>query len=145
MSAMCGLCFSAWAGQSPHPEVATDGFRQAAKALFFVALAGCSEPPPETPSFTADFRAALFAEGSLGAEQAIFLPTKCLSLLETLCTARPNHCLLAADFDELPETSIPGKNAPLVASTVSPLQLALKTIARPAHDGHHIAPQVRQL
>ena len=76
-------------------------------------------------SLKADFQAASSAAGSLGAEQAIFLPTKCLSLLETLCKARPNHCLLAADFDELPETSIPGKNAPLVASTVSALSLAL--------------------
>ena len=58
--------------------------------------------------------------GALGAEQTIFLPTKCLSLLEVLCKARPHHCILAADFDELPETTIAGKNAPLVASTVSP-------------------------
>ncbi len=70
----------------------------------------------------------LSAAGSLGAEQAIFLPTKCLALLGTLCKARPNHCLLAADFDELPETTIPGKNAPLVASTVSPIKSALKVM-----------------
>ncbi|CAL5218657.1 g361 [Coccomyxa viridis] len=55
--------------------------------------------------------------GAFGAEQTIFLPTKCLSLLEVLCKARPHHCILAADFDELPETTIAGKNAPLVAST----------------------------
>ena len=48
----------------------------------------------------------------------MFLPTKCMALLETLCAARPLHCLLAADFNELPETTIPGKNAPLVATTV---------------------------
>ena len=80
-------------------------------------------------SLKADFHAASFAAGSLGAEQAIFLPTKCLSLLEMLCKARPNHCLLAADFDELPETTIPGKNAPLVASTVRGFELALKLLA----------------
>ena len=57
----------------------------------------------------------------------MFLPTKCLSLLEVLCKARPNHCILAADFDELPETTIAGKNAPLVASTVSPYDLEYGT------------------
>ena len=53
----------------------------------------------------------------------MFLPTKCLSLLEVLCKARPHHCIVAADFDELPETTIAGKNAPLVASTVSPVSV----------------------
>jgi hypothetical protein len=48
----------------------------------------------------------------------VFLPTKCMALLEALCAARPAHCLLAADFDALPDTTIPGKNAPLVATTV---------------------------
>ena len=48
----------------------------------------------------------------------MFLPTKCMALLEALCAARPAHCLLAADFDALPDTTIRGKNAPLVATTV---------------------------
>lgn len=56
--------------------------------------------------------------GSQGADNTVFLPTKCMQLLETLSAARPNHCILAADFDELPGTTIPGKNAPLVATTV---------------------------
>lgn len=63
--------------------------------------------------------------GSQGADNTVFLPTKCMQLLETLCAARPNHCILAADFDQLPGTTIPGKNAPLVATTVcfgAPLQ-----------------------
>jgi hypothetical protein len=53
----------------------------------------------------------------------MFLPTTCMSIIQTLCTARPNHCILAADFDELPETEILGKNAPLVATTVISLHL----------------------
>lgn len=61
--------------------------------------------------------------GSGGAENVVFLPTGCMALLETLCKARPSHCLLAADFDALPDTAIPGKNAPLVASTVCPVML----------------------
>ncbi|EIE25916.1 DUF185-domain-containing protein [Coccomyxa subellipsoidea C-169] len=48
----------------------------------------------------------------------IFLPTKCMMLLDTLVKACPFHCILAADFDQLPETRIPGKNAPLAATTV---------------------------
>ena len=56
---------------------------------------------------------------SAGAANTVFLPTKCMALLEALCAARPAHCLLAADFDALPDTAMPGKNAPLVATTVS--------------------------
>ncbi|BDA44160.1 hypothetical protein COCOBI_05-3440 [Coccomyxa sp. Obi] len=41
----------------------------------------------------------------------------CMVLLDALIKARPFHCILAADFDHLPETRIPGKNAPLVATT----------------------------
>ena len=40
-------------------------------------------------------------------------------LLQTLLTARPHHDLLAADFHELPDVTIAGRNAPLVATTVS--------------------------
>jgi Putative S-adenosyl-L-methionine-dependent methyltransferase len=49
---------------------------------------------------------------------SIFLPTGALRLFDTLHTVRPNHRLLAADFDFLPETIISGKNAPLVATTI---------------------------
>ena len=71
-------------------------------------------------------RCACAAAGAGGVD-TVFLPTGCMALLEALCAARPQHCLLAADFDALPETRIPGKNAPLVATTVSrygPTQLA---------------------
>lgn len=58
------------------------------------------------------------------AEEALFppsraiayLPTGCLKLLETLHDARPNHRLVAADFDSLPGVTLPGRNAPLVAA-----------------------------
>ena len=58
------------------------------------------------------------------AEEALFppsraiayLPTGCLKLLETLHGARPNHRLVAADFDSLPGVTLPGRNAPLVAA-----------------------------
>lgn len=49
---------------------------------------------------------------------AIFLPTGALRLFDTLHKVRPNHRLLAADFDFLPETVIQGENAPLVATTI---------------------------
>ncbi|KFM25866.1 hypothetical protein F751_1480 [Auxenochlorella protothecoides] len=49
--------------------------------------------------------------------QAAFLPTAALRLLDTLHAMLPGHALLAADFDSLPEVSIRGVNAPLVATT----------------------------
>lgn len=48
----------------------------------------------------------------------LYLPTRTLTLLDALCAALPAHTLLAADFDALPDTSLPGVNAPLVATTV---------------------------
>lgn len=39
-------------------------------------------------------------------------------MLQHIARSRPNHLVIAADFDELPEVVIPGENAPLVASTV---------------------------
>jgi len=48
----------------------------------------------------------------------IFLPTGALRLFDTLHSVRPNHRLVAADFDFLPETVIQGRNAPLVSSTL---------------------------
>lgn len=53
------------------------------------------------------------------AEKEIFLPTRAAILLQTLCSVRPNHTLLLADFHALPDVVIPGRNAPLVATTVS--------------------------
>ena len=49
----------------------------------------------------------------------IFLPTKAVMMFESLLKAFPTHTLLMADFHQLPDVSIPGKNAPLVAATVS--------------------------
>eukprot|EP00191_Tetraselmis_sp_GSL018_P003404 CAMPEP_0177611364 /NCGR_PEP_ID=MMETSP0419_2-20121207/20447_1 /TAXON_ID=582737 /ORGANISM="Tetraselmis sp., Strain GSL018" /LENGTH=351 /DNA_ID=CAMNT_0019107079 /DNA_START=334 /DNA_END=1389 /DNA_ORIENTATION=+ len=53
----------------------------------------------------------------LESEQPVFLPTSCLELLEALHDRRPRHCLIAADFDALPDVVIPGKSAPLVSTT----------------------------
>lgn len=55
---------------------------------------------------------------SQGQSETIFLPTGALHLFDTLHSVRPNHHLVAADFDFLPETIIQGLNAPLVSSTV---------------------------
>lgn len=51
-----------------------------------------------------------------GTPNTIYLPTGCLELLETLHKCRPNHRLIAADFDSLPGVQMPGTNAPLVAT-----------------------------
>lgn len=52
------------------------------------------------------------------AGECAFLPTGSLQLFETLHAVRPRHRLVASDFDALPETSVDGWNAPLVATTV---------------------------
>jgi len=41
-------------------------------------------------------------------------------LLKTLVQARPNHDLILADFAQLPDIQIPGRNAPLVTAIVTP-------------------------
>ena len=43
-----------------------------------------------------------------------------MQLLEAVAAARPNHRLIAADFDALPDVRLPGAGAPLVASQVLP-------------------------
>ena len=60
--------------------------------------------------------AAFFPPGLAGSRAISYLPTGCLKLLETLHSARPNHRLVAADFDSLPGVTMPGQNAPLVAT-----------------------------
>lgn len=45
-----------------------------------------------------------------------FVPSGLMTLMETLHSRRPNHRLIAADFDALPNVRIEGVNAPLVAS-----------------------------
>ena len=56
-----------------------------------------------------------------GSSESLWLPTCCLHLLQRICKARPNHLLIAADFDELPDVALPGQGAPLVASMVCPI------------------------
>ncbi|KAK3232781.1 hypothetical protein CYMTET_56888 [Cymbomonas tetramitiformis] len=53
---------------------------------------------------------------AMGTTSFQFVPTRCLAVLETLHLARPNHKLVLADFDYLPDVVIPGHMAPLVAS-----------------------------
>lgn len=48
----------------------------------------------------------------------MYLPTASMQLLETFAHALPNHQLIVADFDALPDVQLPGTNAPLVAATV---------------------------
>lgn len=47
---------------------------------------------------------------------AAFVPTGAWAFLKALHAARPAHCLLAADFDFLPEVTVRGANAPLVSA-----------------------------
>ncbi len=72
-----------------------------------------------TSSLLLCFGNAVSPSGS-GSGQTMWLPTSCLQLLQRICAARPNHLLIAADFDELPDVAVPGQSAPLVASTVCP-------------------------
>ncbi len=62
-----------------------------------------------------------------GSGQTMWLPTSCLQLLQRICAARANHVIIAADFDALPDVTVPGQGGPLVASTV-----CLNTCSLPA-------------
>lgn len=53
-----------------------------------------------------------------GGGEVLWLPTACLALLDVLHAVRPNHSLIAADFDVLPGVLVPGRSAPLVAEKV---------------------------
>lgn len=84
-------------------------------------LPGGTEPPVKANltgllALAREFFGSL-AEPPEGLE-VLWLPTGALQLLETLYAARPNMCLVAADFDALPDVRIEGRNAPLVASKV---------------------------
>jgi SAM-dependent methyltransferase len=57
------------------------------------------------------------AVGGGSGGDAAFLPTGALRLFDALHAVRPNHRLVAADFDALPEVVVDGWNAPLVATT----------------------------
>ncbi|KAK9829752.1 hypothetical protein WJX72_007676 [[Myrmecia] bisecta] len=67
-------------------------------------------------SFAQRLRSLLSNKGPWLRGGDVFLPTGSLQLLETLCDAVPYHNLILADFDELPDVTIPGTSAPLVAS-----------------------------
>ena len=71
-------------------------------------------------------------------DEAAFLHTGALQLFRTICAARPNHAVFAADFDSLPDVRIYGTNAPIVAATVRMLY------AQYALD-HELAPSNRAL
>ena len=78
-------------------------------------------PPSAPPHQRSRLPSPCSAEGQREAEgEALFVPTGSMALLETLHDARPNHSIIAADFDHLPDVKIPGKNAPLVAEKVRP-------------------------
>ena len=51
-------------------------------------------------------------------QNIVFLPTACLQLLQTIAVSRPHHVIIASDFDALPDVTIAGVSAPLVASQV---------------------------
>ncbi|KAF5828863.1 putative S-adenosyl-L-methionine-dependent methyltransferase-domain-containing protein [Dunaliella salina] len=62
-----------------------------------------------------DFLLARESEPEVAEGELFFVPTAALALLDVLHRARPNHSLIATDFDRLPDVRIPGRNAPLVA------------------------------
>ena len=41
-----------------------------------------------------------------GGGEVVFIPTGCMALLETLHDSRPNHSIIAADFDHLPDVKV---------------------------------------
>jgi hypothetical protein len=65
--------------------------------------------------FASWLQRALGLEDAESSQNNVWLPTRCLQLLETLHAAVPRHSLIAADFDALPDIKLPGRNAPLVS------------------------------
>ena len=55
--------------------------------------------------------------GAGGLTQRLWLPTRSLEFFRCVHRMRPNHQLLLADFDALPDVRVDGINAPLVADT----------------------------
>jgi len=82
------------------------------------AILGSASTPPQPPASGFGFLVAAFESFTKNRERSnrVFLPTGCLRLLETLHEARPNHRLVAADFDALPDVRMVGRNAPIVAT-----------------------------
>ncbi|GIL75540.1 hypothetical protein Vretimale_15115 [Volvox reticuliferus] len=64
-------------------------------------------------------------------DEVLWLPTACAAFLELLHDLRPNHSLIAADFDKLPDVRLPGRNAPLVAQKVGGRNIDHDTIFVP--------------
>ncbi|GIL64584.1 hypothetical protein Vafri_18474 [Volvox africanus] len=64
-------------------------------------------------------------------DEVLWLPTACAAFLELLHDLRPNHSLIAADFDKLPDVRLPGRNAPLVAQKVGGRNLDHDTLFVP--------------
>ena len=73
-------------------------------------------PRPPTACSLVD-TAVTWVLGSASApDPAAYLPTEALALFDAAVAARPNHTLLAADFDALPSPE-PAMRAPVVAAT----------------------------
>lgn len=76
---------------------------------------------PQRPSgFLGSFSLHLL-ERAMGVGKSMdtfFIPTGALQFLHTLQHVRPQHMIIAADFDQLPDVKIAGTNAPLVSQTV---------------------------
>ena len=64
-------------------------------------------------------RRAFDVATGMRASDVVFVPTGAARLLDALHDARPNHRLVAADFDALPGVRMEGANAPIVASQAS--------------------------
>ena len=64
-------------------------------------------------------RRAFDVATGMSASDVVFVPTGAARLLDALHDARPNHRLVAADFDALPGVRMEGANAPIVASQAS--------------------------
>ncbi|KAL4520921.1 hypothetical protein Ndes2437A_g04873 [Nannochloris sp. 'desiccata'] len=102
-------------------------YRMEGEPCFVVAMEVLDNLPHDKVIYSTEKTSAdvVAVDGGVGTSRrhgigssAIFLPTGALRLFDTLHKVRPNHRLLAADFDFLPETVIQGENAPLVATTI---------------------------
>mmetsp|Transcript_2587 Transcript_2587/g.7719 ORF Transcript_2587/g.7719 Transcript_2587/m.7719 type:complete len:448 (-) Transcript_2587:112-1455(-) len=96
--------------------------------------------PPQSSGFLG-FSLLRRAMGEGGPADTVFLPTGAMQLMETMMRVRPLHHIIAADFDYLPEVSIPGLNAPIVSHVAQgQTQDRLSYLRPPAQQEETAAP-----
>eukprot|EP00198_Chlamydomonas_reinhardtii_P004507 XP_001693843.1 predicted protein [Chlamydomonas reinhardtii] len=118
---------SSSSSSSSQPSMESGPWREAAEPLsdplLARTLAAVYRPPSREQQLDERFNRVLdfiLARDAQPAsrDEVLWLPTAAAAFMELLHAVRPNHSLIAADFDKLPDVRLAGRNAPLVAEKV---------------------------